>query len=171
MINNKLRESEPSLILGTNKHISCLSRILWGLSILLCAAILVYSLVIIQWLLEPSRTEPLCSNRCQVELVESIPEGLTFNSSIEHLRTHEVWSLLIQSAKESIEIGSMYWSLRGQDIYEDKSDWAGEEVYKELAKGDNTLLCMILCIFLHFSCVQLQSFCQNCSKQRERSQS
>ena len=139
MINNKLTESEP-LIVRSQKPRTCLSQILWILSIILCVTILVYSLTVIQLLTQPARTGPvICSDQCKVELVESIPEGLTFNSSIEHVRTHEAWSWLIESAKESIEIGSMYWSLRGQDIYEDKSDWAGEKVFRELTQGDDDI--------------------------------
>ena len=30
-------------------------------------------------------------DRCKIELVESIPEGLVYNSTIDNLRTHDAW--------------------------------------------------------------------------------
>ena len=30
-------------------------------------------------------------DRCKFELVESIPEGLVYNSTVENLRTHDAW--------------------------------------------------------------------------------
>ena len=77
-----------------------------------------------------------CSDTCNIQLVESIPEGLMFNSSIKSLRTHDAWSWLIEAAENSIENAALYWSLRGEDIWEDESDWAGEDIFKKLASGD-----------------------------------
>jgi phospholipase D3/4 len=44
--------------------------------------------------------------------VESIPEGLEFNTTIKHLSTSEGWRNLIELAEESIQIGSYYWTLQ-----------------------------------------------------------
>nr|CAH8828942.1 unnamed protein product [Trichobilharzia regenti] len=51
-------------------------------------------------------------NSCQVILVESIPENLTFSSgSPKFLSTFFAWKMLIDSARENISIASFYWSL------------------------------------------------------------
>jgi len=73
-----------------------------------------------------------CTDKCKFELVESIPEGLTFNSTINHTSTYSAWSNLIRLAEEEIHLAGMYWSLRGQDIWSDPSDWAGESIFKQL---------------------------------------
>lgn len=48
------------------------------------------------------------------------------------MKTYEAWSSLIQQAENSIETAGMYWSLRGKDVFEDPSDWAGEDIFKQL---------------------------------------
>ena len=73
-----------------------------------------------------------CSDQCSIQLVESIPEGLVYNSSVTHMKTYEAWISLIQAAEKRIETAGMYWSLRGKDVFEDPSDWAGEDVFKQL---------------------------------------
>jgi len=78
-------------------------------------------------------SENKCDDKCNIQLVESIPEGLVFNSSVSHLKTYEAWRKLIALAEEDIEIASMYWSLLGKDIYEDESDWAGEQIFQQLS--------------------------------------
>ncbi|ODM90513.1 Phospholipase D3 [Orchesella cincta] len=53
----------------------------------------------------------VCNQNCRISLVESIPEGLVFNSSVTHPSTYDAWVQLIDLAKEQIEIGSFYWNL------------------------------------------------------------
>lgn len=48
-------------------------------------------------------------------IVESIPEGLVFNSSESHLSTYDAWVRLLNLAEKEIDIGSLYWSLQGKD--------------------------------------------------------
>ena len=72
---------------------------------------------------------------CKVELVESIPDGLLFNSTINHTSTYSAWSKLITLAEKEILQAGMYWTLRGQDIWSDPSDWAGESIYQQLKDG------------------------------------
>ena len=51
------------------------------------------------------------------------------------MRTFDAWTQLIEAATESIQLAGMYWSLRGQDVYEHPSDWQGEKVFKMLKDG------------------------------------
>ncbi|XP_008200312.2 5'-3' exonuclease PLD3 isoform X2 [Tribolium castaneum] len=74
-------------------------------------------------------------NTCSVSLVESIPEGLTFNNSIVHTSTFETWFNLIQSAESSIEIASFYWTLRQSEVYPDPSSVKGEIIFQALLKA------------------------------------
>lgn len=73
-----------------------------------------------------------CSNTCSVQLVESIPEDLVFNQTLGHMSTYEAWSKLLTLARKEIHLAGMYWSLRGQDVYSDPSDWQGEDIFKQL---------------------------------------
>ena len=76
---------------------------------------------------------------CQVELVESIPEGLTYNSSVTTLRTHDAWNRLLDKAEHTIEIASSYWSLRGQDT-NSSNELAkeGERIFNRLVEAAQT---------------------------------
>lgn len=82
-----------------------------------------------QMLLEKEWQE--CRNTCQLSLVESIPDGLTFNSSVSHPSTYSTWVQLIDLAQEEIEIGSFYWNL--QDPTADPSLTSnGTDIFKRL---------------------------------------
>lgn len=83
----------------------------------------------------PQPLEPPCQDTCRVQLVESIPEGLVFNSSVEHLSTHAAWSQLIGLAEEEIHLAGMYWTLRGQDVFPSPSAWAGEDIFRQLLEA------------------------------------
>lgn len=54
--------------------------------------------------------------------MESIPEGLVYNDSfISHPSTFDVWLNLINNAQKSIDIASLYWTLRQSEVYPDPS--------------------------------------------------
>ncbi|CAL8091902.1 unnamed protein product [Orchesella dallaii] len=75
-----------------------------------------------------------CNQNCRISLVESIPEGLTFNSSISHPSTYDAWVQLIDLAKEEIEIGSFYWNL--EDTRTDPNLTAkGTDIFKRLMEA------------------------------------
>ena len=74
-----------------------------------------------------------CSDQCNIELVESIPEGLTFNSNVSHPSTYSAWMKLLGLTESSLELAGMYFTLRGSDIWSDPSDWQGEEIFRQLA--------------------------------------
>lgn len=82
-----------------------------------------------------NRFEPSC-NSCRLSLVESIPEGLVFNdSSVSHASTFDVWLSLINNAQKSIDIASLYWTLRQSEVYPDPSSIKGEKIFQALLKA------------------------------------
>ncbi|VEL21453.1 unnamed protein product [Protopolystoma xenopodis] len=53
---------------------------------------------------------------CQVELVESIPENLTFSpGAVRHSSTFEAWRTLLENAEKSIYLSAFYWTLLSKD--------------------------------------------------------
>lgn len=53
----------------------------------------------------------------RLSLVESIPEGHMYPPNATHLPTKNVWLDLIDEAQTSIEIASLYWTLRFNEDY------------------------------------------------------
>lgn len=51
----------------------------------------------------------------RIVLVESIPEGLEFNSSTTHPSIFQAWLNLMSEARSSIDIASFYWTLTNAD--------------------------------------------------------
>ena len=47
--------------------------------------------------------------------MESIPEGLEFNSSFSHPSIYQAWLNLIGGARSSVDIASFYWTLTNKD--------------------------------------------------------
>ncbi|KAK9394201.1 phospholipase D3 [Crotalus adamanteus] len=80
------------------------------------------------------RVDPACSDSCRSVLVESIPEGLTYddNSTVSS-STFETWQSLLRSARSSVDIASFYWTLSNRDTHtHDPSASQGEEILSEL---------------------------------------
>lgn len=48
-------------------------------------------------------------------MVESIPEGLDFNSSTSHPTIFQAWLNLMREARSSVDIASFYWTLTNED--------------------------------------------------------
>ena len=66
-------------------------------------------------------------------MVESIPEGLVYpDGSVSFKSTYDAWNRLIALANKTLDIGALYWTLRGQDFYNHSSDWQGENVFKNI---------------------------------------
>ncbi|KAJ8938164.1 hypothetical protein NQ318_011929 [Aromia moschata] len=77
-----------------------------------------------------------CNNTCRLSLIESIPEGLTYsNESIIYPSTFDTWLDLINSAHESIDIASLYWTLRQSEVYPDPSSIKGEKIFQALLRS------------------------------------
>ena len=130
LIPDKARSSENSGV--------SLSCFLWLLSVLIISGCLGCSLFFMLELsvyTEDAGSEDDCSDQCNIELVESIPEGLVFNSSVSHPSTYSAWMKLLGLTESSLELAGMYFTLRGSDIWSDPSDWQGEEIFRQLAAG------------------------------------
>ena len=130
LIPDKARSSENSGV-----SLSCFS---WLLSVLIISGCLGCSLFFMLELsvyTEDAGSEDDCSDQCNIELVESIPEGLVFNSTVSHPSTYSAWMKLLGLTERSLELAGMYFTLRGSDIWSDPSDWEGEEIFRQLAAG------------------------------------
>ncbi|KAM7398907.1 hypothetical protein PAMP_018211 [Pampus punctatissimus] len=76
-----------------------------------------------------------CSDPCKISLVESIPEGLEFNSSTTHPSIYQTWLSLISEARSSVDIASFYWTLTNKDTHTDEpTAYQGETILKKLAE-------------------------------------
>lgn len=76
-----------------------------------------------------------CTDPCRIVLVESIPEGLEFNSSVTHPSIFQAWLNLMAEARSSIDIASFYWTLTNKDTgtHEPTAN-QGETILKTLAE-------------------------------------
>lgn len=74
-----------------------------------------------------------CPQSCEMTLVESIPDGLTYpNGSVHFPPTYEIWDHLITLAESTIEIGSLYWTLKNNEIWPDPSSQRGQDLFDRL---------------------------------------
>lgn len=71
---------------------------------------------------------------CNISLVESIPIGLNFTpGSPKFMSTFEAWQLLLNQSTSTLDIGSFYWTLRGEDSgFNHSSAKPGEEIFNRL---------------------------------------
>ncbi|RXM35293.1 Phospholipase D4, partial [Acipenser ruthenus] len=70
-----------------------------------------------------------------IVLVESIPEGLVFNSSTSNPSIYQAWMNLIGEARSSVDIASFYWTMTNEDTgTKEQAAWQGERILKELVK-------------------------------------
>ncbi|KAJ8369302.1 hypothetical protein SKAU_G00093300 [Synaphobranchus kaupii] len=79
---------------------------------------LLLAVMVLQALLVPlpSRTlRQTCTDPCRLVLVESIPEGLSFNTSTTNPSIYQTWLDLISEAQSSLDIASFYWTLTNKD--------------------------------------------------------
>jgi len=80
-----------------------------------------------------------CLSSCSVQIVESIPEGLSFNTSLPAFSsTYQAWRELIDLAETEILQAGMYWTLRGSDIFPHPSAWQGEDIFSSLKNATLT---------------------------------
>lgn len=63
-----------------------------------------------------------CMDRCVVSLVETMPAGMNYsNNAPRHETTYDSWMDLIGMAQNTIEIASLYWTMKGEDVVPDDS--------------------------------------------------
>ncbi|XP_071352810.1 5'-3' exonuclease PLD3 [Trachinotus anak] len=76
-----------------------------------------------------------CHDPCKIVLVESIPEGLEFNSSTTHPSIFQAWLNLVGEARSSLDIASFYWTLTNNDtVTHEPTANQGETILKKLAE-------------------------------------
>lgn len=78
-----------------------------------------------------------CMDHCSISLVETIPIGLNYNNNTaRHETIHDSWMDLIGMAQESIEIASLYWTMKKDDVVpSDNSAQNGEQVFQALLEA------------------------------------
>ncbi|XP_046567384.1 5'-3' exonuclease PLD3-like isoform X1 [Haliotis rubra] len=104
------------------------------LALLLCASVGVGLIITYTWF--EHHVNHVCHDQCRFQLVESIPENLTYaaNETI-HMPTDEALMKLILSANETIEIAAYYWTLRTNDLPDhDNSSRVGQLLFNTLMK-------------------------------------
>nr|XP_054748597.1 5'-3' exonuclease PLD3-like [Lytechinus pictus] len=125
---------------GKSKPGRCASCSLLALFFLAILAGLVAAVVFI--ITNPQGVSPKpvpCTDPCTVILAESMPLNLTFpDGSPRFQSTFAIWKELLATAEETIDISSYYWTLRGKDIFNDTSDFEGEEIFQELMAAGTT---------------------------------
>uniref|UniRef100_A0A3Q4AQ08 5'-3' exonuclease PLD3 n=1 Tax=Mola mola TaxID=94237 RepID=A0A3Q4AQ08_MOLML len=83
----------------------------------------------------PSSPPAPSSSLRLIVLVESIPEGLEFNSSTTHPSIFQAWLNLMDEAQSSIDIASFYWTLTNEDTgTHEPTAIQGETILKTLAE-------------------------------------
>ncbi|KAF3693315.1 Phospholipase D3 [Channa argus] len=76
-----------------------------------------------------------CSDPCNIVLVESIPEGLEFNSTTTHPSIFQAWLNLMAEARSSLDIASFYWTLTNKDTgTHEPTALQGETILKKLTQ-------------------------------------
>lgn len=80
---------------------------------------------------------PSCLSPFSIVLVESIPEGLEFNSSTSHPSIFQTWLSLMNEAQSSIDIASFYWTLTNSDTgtHEPTADQVGRSCDRKPVGG------------------------------------
>uniref|UniRef100_A0A1I7WQD2 PLD phosphodiesterase domain-containing protein n=1 Tax=Heterorhabditis bacteriophora TaxID=37862 RepID=A0A1I7WQD2_HETBA len=66
---------------------------------------------------------------CSLQLVESIPTGLNFSDSFEHMKTYETWKQMLDGAQKFVDIAALYWNLNESDY---PTSNAGKLVYQSI---------------------------------------
>jgi len=71
-----------------------------------------------------------CMDHCNVFLVESIPVGMNYsNSTARHESIYDSWMDLIAMAQNTIEIASLYWTMKREDVFPDNSAKQANSLY------------------------------------------
>lgn len=79
--------------------------------------------------------DQVCSDPCKIVMVESVPEGLDFNSSTTHPSIFQAWLNLMAVAHSTVDIASFYWTLTNEDTgTHEPTAYQGETILKTLAE-------------------------------------
>ncbi|XP_066954127.1 5'-3' exonuclease PLD3-like isoform X3 [Macrobrachium rosenbergii] len=81
------------------------------------------------------QSEDFSCGDCRFQLVESIPENLTYSDeSVLYPSIYSAWVSLIENAEVSIDIAAFYWTLLNDDVIDKPvaSSWQGEDIFMHL---------------------------------------
>ncbi|THD24545.1 Phospholipase D family member 3 [Fasciola hepatica] len=79
-------------------------------------------------------------SQCQVLLVESMPQNLTYSTGApRHASTYFAWNLLLSQATRSISIASFYWSLLAEPVFNETAAEEGRLIYEQLLDKSKNL--------------------------------
>lgn len=68
--------------------------------------------------------------------MESIPEGLVYDpDSPSFMSTFDSWNLLINETKKQLLIGSFYWTLKSDEVYNHSSSIYGDKIFQSLLQA------------------------------------
>lgn len=70
----------------------------------------------------------VCTDRCRLEFVESIPVGMSLVP--RYKSTYEAWSSLLENATKSIDLVALYWNLRDNDNH--SSSLQGRNIFEKI---------------------------------------
>jgi phospholipase D3/4 len=102
----------------------------------------------------PDQTDLCHDFSCNITMIESIPENLTYTKDApSHPSIYSGWLQLLDTAQSTIYIASSYWSLRSEDVtVKDPSSWQGDAIFNKLIevgkRGDYLYNRQILCQLL-----------------------
>ncbi|XP_035427901.1 5'-3' exonuclease PLD3 isoform X3 [Cygnus atratus] len=75
-----------------------------------------------------------CADPCRIVLVESIPEGMSYEGA-GNPSTFDAWLNLVGSARRSLDIAAFYWTMTNEDTQtQEPSASQGEQILEELLK-------------------------------------
>lgn len=84
-------------------------------------------------------------DHCSISLVETIPIGMNYNNNtMRHESIYDSWMNLIGMAQESIEIASLYWTMKREDVFpSDDSAKNVSNVRYGIENCDLLIVCLI----------------------------
>ncbi|XP_060779549.1 5'-3' exonuclease PLD3 isoform X2 [Neoarius graeffei] len=134
----EVESSKGESLLKPQKYYRCIL-------IITCLTALLLVMFSLQTLLLPSilssglkKNPPIthtCTDACRLVLVESIPVGVEFNSSVGHPSIYQSWLSLLSEAQSSLDIASFYWSLTNEDTHtHEPTANQGEKILQELVE-------------------------------------
>ncbi|XP_036392735.1 5'-3' exonuclease PLD3 [Megalops cyprinoides] len=151
LVSMKISEEEMQSHHRAQKYYRCvpLSISLATLLLSVSLATLLLAVMLLQSLHVPLLSSPLdppspkgplphssaCSDPCRIVLVESIPEGLEFNSSTANPSIYHTWLNLMEEAQSSLDIASFYWTLTNKDTgTQEPTANQGEDILEKLSR-------------------------------------
>lgn len=105
------------------------------ITIIVTLSMLIVAMALLDDSISRSHSKESRCDQCSFDLVESIPENLTYSpGSIHYPSVYSTWASLIDDAKTSIDIAAFYWTLLNDDVTKKPvaSSWQGEDIFRRL---------------------------------------